>query len=319
MWTIDLPLRVLVSKNNWFQLNLNGYRNAHFRTLDKAKKLFADLAEPLIRHLPKLGRVHITYTVYMPSNRRYDTANVCSIVDKFFSDVLVSCGKLTDDNSEVLLSTTYVPGGVDRGNPRVEATIELADPANDNIKPKAGTTPSTATKDTNLKIQIVETELHAAIRTYVRSMIAVQPGNRIDIELRATRGDDGFIANIDILPDGTAPAVAAEVTKAVPVTTPAKGGLFTKHAEMPAPAPIAVDTAEIVQETVEPEPTVEAEPEPTPVVEVRTSVFSTNAGRDTVDEPDEDAGEGETPLKPSIFSGLRRPVNSSAEAALATA
>lgn len=124
MWTIDLPLSVTVGADKKFILNLNHYRNAHFRTLDKAKKRFTELVRLRIRHLPHMDKVNITYTYFAPSKRLADTNNICSIVDKFFADTLVSAGKLTDDNCLMLLETKFRFGGVDRGNPRVEATVE---------------------------------------------------------------------------------------------------------------------------------------------------------------------------------------------------
>ena len=132
MWTITLPLAVPVSTKKWMMLNLNVYRNAHYRDLDKAKKGFADRVFPLVRDLPKLDKVLIAYSLFTPNKRTVDTANVCSVVDKFFSDVLVSAGKLEDDNCKVLPTVAYSWGGIDIDNPRVEANIHPLGP-NTNI------------------------------------------------------------------------------------------------------------------------------------------------------------------------------------------
>ena len=104
-------------------LNMNHYRNAHHRTLSKAKIEFHDRVKPLALTLPKLGKVKITDDLFTPNKRKVDVANVCSIVDKFFRDVLVNTGRLEDDSCSLLLSVEYRFGGIDVNNPRVDATI----------------------------------------------------------------------------------------------------------------------------------------------------------------------------------------------------
>lgn len=130
MYVVDLPLRVQISKNTKFILNLNHYRNAHWRQLDPAKKAFKQAVQPLILDLPVFERVEIHYTFFAPDNRLSDTSNITSIVDKFFCDALVECGKLSDDNRLVVVETRSRFGGVDKGRPRVEACIV---PVRDNL------------------------------------------------------------------------------------------------------------------------------------------------------------------------------------------
>jgi hypothetical protein len=131
MWTISLPLAVPVSTNKWMMLNLNVYRNAHHRTLDKAKKEFTARVKPLVQHLPKLDKILIAYELFTPTKRSVDTANICTIVDKFFSDTLVHAGKLEDDNCNILPMVAFSFGGVDNTNPRVDAHIHLIGPNTD--------------------------------------------------------------------------------------------------------------------------------------------------------------------------------------------
>ena len=88
VWEVHLPLRVALSKNKHFMLNLNQYRNAHHMTLNNAKIKFAESVSPLIRHIPKLNKCSFLYTYYAPSKREVDISNVCSVVDKFFSDAV---------------------------------------------------------------------------------------------------------------------------------------------------------------------------------------------------------------------------------------
>lgn len=128
MWTVNLPLAVPISAKKWFFLNLNVYRNTNRFDLDKAKKAFTARVAPLLDNVPQLERILIAYSLFTPTKRSVDTANVCSIVDKFFSDTLVHTGKLEDDNCKILPIVAFRFGGIDNINPRVEATIHSIGP-----------------------------------------------------------------------------------------------------------------------------------------------------------------------------------------------
>lgn len=121
---ISLPITVPVSKAKSFSLNLNQYRNAHYQTLNKAKKNFHVLVSPLLKDLPIFQNITMMYTLFPPSMRDLDVANVCSIVDKFFSDTMVHNGRIIDDNFNYLPQVTYKFGQIDKTNPRVEVCIE---------------------------------------------------------------------------------------------------------------------------------------------------------------------------------------------------
>lgn len=124
MWNIQLPTSVPVTKTKKFFLNLNHYRNAHHFILSKAKIEFHDIVLPLLSGLPKLDAVNLTYTLFTGTKREADTANVCCIVDKFFSDTLVSAGKIDDDNYKIVKDVNFRFGGLDKNNPHVIVTIE---------------------------------------------------------------------------------------------------------------------------------------------------------------------------------------------------
>jgi hypothetical protein len=187
-----------------------------------------------------------------------------------------------------------------------------------------------------MKITIVESEIQEAIRAHIERQITVKPGMAITMEIRATRGDDGFIANIDISPakDGAihlGPEPTAEkVTVPAPLPAPVE-----VQAEAPAAIRPRVTRAKLteVQPTViEPakdetpfdggEPMVDNStevagdgvrvdegdaPEPT------KSVFSSkvNEAADAAAAADDGVQEveGSAPLKRSIFAGLARPTN----------
>jgi|TARA_Y100000114_G_C11743652_1_gene320401 hypothetical protein len=122
MVTLTLPLEVFYTKNKKFILNLNNYRNAHYRVLSSAKKTYSDnLVEEIEKwnDIPRFDNpVDLEYVYYAKSNRRVDVSNPCSIIDKFTCDALVRVGILEDDSSKQIKSITYVYGGVDKDNPR---------------------------------------------------------------------------------------------------------------------------------------------------------------------------------------------------------
>lgn len=277
-------------------LNLNHYRNAHFRTLDKAKKEFKDLVTPLIRHLPSFLQVRITYTYFAPSQQLSDTSNVTSIVDKFFCDALVECGKLTDDNRTVVLSTHSQFGGVDKANPRVEATIELPGTNHPDGLLSSTQQPFEAERqEQDLKITIIETEIQEAIRNHVRSIISVKDGMEITMNFSATRGEDGLTAFIDISPAKDGDKTPAATTVVQPQT----------EVEKPAPA-----VRQARQSQTDKTPTTAPAPEKVeekPPFEENDTSSQHRAGGPSDAGDNEETVAGEKPLKASIFSGMRRP------------
>lgn len=151
-----------------------------------------------------------------------------------------------------------------------------------------------------MKITIVETEIHEAIRAHINSQIAVKAGHDITIELRATRGEEGFIANIDISPSKNAQAeqVMVPETQALTETTaPTKPNRITRA---PKPQQTPVEAQEWSEE-VHPE--------------ITDSPFEadTAVSTETIGDPEPDGVEeveGSQPLKArSIFANLPRPTN----------
>ena len=121
---IDLPLEVYYSKNKKFILNLNNYRNAHYRILSSAKKIYAENLVDRISHPKYEEPVVLTYTYYAKSKRRLDVSNPCSIIDKFTCDALVKAEVLEDDSFEHIKEVIYKFGGIDKDNPR--CVLEIA-------------------------------------------------------------------------------------------------------------------------------------------------------------------------------------------------
>lgn len=125
------PLKVLMSKIKYFRLNLNQYRNTHYRLLNTCKINYKEIMKKQISKAKPFKKVLCLYKVYFGSKRCYDVGNVCSIHEKFFEDALVELGKLPDDNTEYIPLVIYLGCGIDKENPRVE--IEVMDLTKDNI------------------------------------------------------------------------------------------------------------------------------------------------------------------------------------------
>lgn len=184
MWIISVPLKVQISKKGYFALNLNVYRNAHYMTLNKAKVIFKELIIPFLVQIPKLKCCSLEYVLYPKTNRLCDVSNVCSIVDKFFSDAFVESGHLEDDNYTFIKDIKYRFGAVDPENPRVDVIITTEEP----VKGK-----------NNMQIILVESEIKEAIKLYMQKNIGLSKDRDIAVEFVATRGSDGLKANIDVL------------------------------------------------------------------------------------------------------------------------
>lgn len=257
-YVISSPLSVPTTSNKRFYLNLNQYRNAHHFTLARAKVNFHEIMAPRVKSLPQFDTVHLIFTLFPRTEQLVDTSNVCSIVDKFFSDVLVKCNKIKDDNRKIVLSATYRYGEIDRLNPRVEVTIVPGEFASAvaTEQPKG---------EKPMQITINQVEIEKAIEARIRSQIMVRDGFRIDIDLKATRGPEGYQAVIDIVEDDAAPApnrstgvneVATEV-KSSRTSAPAKASPKSERpTAVTKPKAEKVEKAEIpveLQPATEPE------------------------------------------------------------------
>jgi hypothetical protein len=297
MWTFSLPLKIFVSKNSDFSLNLNQYRNAHFQVLNKAKRNFESLAIGLIRGLPKLERCTLEYELFPGTAQLCDTNNICSIVDKFFSDALVEAGILPDDNYKYIFSSTFKFGRIDRENPRVDVTIRSPDHPIYEVPPE----PLTREKSMNIKTVVLLTpeDVSQALATFVRSHMTVPENSDI---------------NMETLPTGEIQVVF--VTKAPEKETKTRKTKLEPKAAMallqglpPEPDRQAFNPPEPVQATpVAPQVAEEkghAEPLEKPVILAPTPT------EPPTDAPEATETEGGPvpPKKPSIFGAFKRPQN----------
>ena len=110
---LKLPMRIRTSSKKVTALNLNVYRNLHYRSLTALKHKFQDLGKKLLHeaNVPPLGRIQLRYQVFAKTKREFDVANICSIVDKFFSDTLQHAGIIEDDNWKFLDNVSFGFGG----------------------------------------------------------------------------------------------------------------------------------------------------------------------------------------------------------------
>lgn len=120
-----IPLYTYIGSKR-FSLNLNQYRNAHFRDLARAKKNIEGLVFLALRDrgLKLEAPIKVTITLWKESKRLRDLSNVCSIADKFVLDAIVKCGIINDDDCETIPFVEYIYAGIDRENPRMDIKLE---------------------------------------------------------------------------------------------------------------------------------------------------------------------------------------------------
>ena len=141
-----------------------------------------------------------------------------------------------------------------------------------------------------MQITIMQTEIETAIRNHILGLISVRENMKIDIDLRATRGSEGFTAVVDIMPDD---GPGNKQTK--PQTAPAK--TTAPVAEKPAPAKTEAPKAEVEEAQPEAEPEAEVEAAP------KKGILP--FAKKEAEPAPEPTGE---PTK-SIFASLKKPVN----------
>ena len=129
MMKIVLPLTVTLPRkkvsDKVFILNLNVYRNSHHMTLNQAKIAWKEIVAQSTTGMVNADSspFNFTYTVFPATNRKFDLANVLSIIQKFTDDALIEFGFIPDDSYKIIPKIDYRFGEVDKDNPRVELEI----------------------------------------------------------------------------------------------------------------------------------------------------------------------------------------------------
>ena len=96
IYSFILPCYQYIGRKR-ISLNLNWYRNAHYRQLAQIKKAW----QPVKDELFIASHIDIKYTFYKGDNRRTDAMNWIAVADKFFLDWLVNHGCIPDDDTKV--------------------------------------------------------------------------------------------------------------------------------------------------------------------------------------------------------------------------
>ena len=137
MITLDVPTFVMLPKKTKDDekviLNFNTYRNMNRFKLGHVKNVFYDQFKPemdrvkAVYNMMMKSRVNyykeqfatdyeqefkLRYTITAANKRKFDIANMCTIIDKFTCDCLVKDGFMPEDNWGYLTEVTYAFGGV---------------------------------------------------------------------------------------------------------------------------------------------------------------------------------------------------------------
>ena len=86
-----------------------------------------------------------------------------------------------------------------------------------------------------MQIILIQAEIEVAIRNYVNSKVKIAAGQDIRIDLSASRGPEGFRANIDIV-DAEVPIEAIFIPRAATTAAP-KTAVVEADEPTPAPTP----------------------------------------------------------------------------------
>lgn len=315
MWIISLPLAIAVSKKKDFPLNLNHYRNAHHFTLNKAKENFHELAKVLIAKsgIPRLERLTLEYIVY-PGNRQiFDVNNICSVADKFFSDSLVKCEVLKDDNYKFIAESQFRFGCIDRENPRVDVIIRSPD------IPSVAPEVLKESEQSDMKISTVITltalDMSVALREFMDKRGVTVPDG--DFALTLDNGTSGYQVRFEKGESEPAKphkkqkmepkAAMEELNKAIASKTPDVavenlGAIKTSEVVNKEPPPVATETLPFdATKTVASSPAPEAAAAPGAKEEVKEAAPEA--------KPAEPAPAVVVTKAPSLFAAFVRPKN----------
>ena len=226
---ITLPWRIPYGKKKvqYFYVNLNQYRNTHFHILNSVKRTFEDMVSKSVLALPAIEQAELTYLIYPHQNKKLDVSNVCSIADKFFSDLLTLHSKIPDDNFGHIQKVTYAYGGKsDRGYSYIEVFIDI-------IKLQ---------EEDTVRMLFTKTDVLSVLAAHVAGI--VREGTEFELEIKGT-GDEMEVhvitsasADSDVAEDKPKPAPTKRAARKPAVTKPVVG-------EKPEPEPEEQDESPV--------------------------------------------------------------------------
>ena len=154
VFRIRLPMRIKTSSKKRQALNLNVYRNLHFRSLSAQKNKFYEIATKLLKDVPPLGVITLHYDVFPQTKRRLDIMNPGSIVDKYFSDTLTETGVILDDDLFNIPHVSFAFGGYAEEEHILVTITE--------IEPRKVSTP--------MRVLLDHDDIQSALTTYVSTL-----------------------------------------------------------------------------------------------------------------------------------------------------
>lgn len=142
-----------------------------------------------------------------------------------------------------------------------------------------------------MQITLIQSEIEQALKNYINDIMSVKDGMEIEIQLKATRGEEGTTAIIDIVPQKPKAARGGRSSGEIPAKAePVKA----------AAAPVKAEPAQAVAESV-------AEAEADDAEQVAEQGQEPEAQEPAPVEAEQAPAE-EAPRK-SLFAGLSKPQN----------
>lgn len=142
-----------------------------------------------------------------------------------------------------------------------------------------------------MQITLIQSEIEQALKNYINDIMSVKDGMEIEIQLKATRGEEGTTAIIDIVPQKPKAARGGRSSGEIPAKAePVKA----------ATAPVKAEPAQAVAESV-------AEAEADDAEQVAEQAQEPEAQEPAPVEAEQAPAE-EAPRK-SLFAGLSKPQN----------
>lgn len=121
---ITLPVYLNLTKTKQTFVAMSWFRNAHFHSQNKAKKMMHELLIPQLTNFRPVTLYYSVLYVYYYKNVVSDLPNAGALASKFFNDSLQTLNLVPNDNVKYLLAEHYVVGGQDKLNPRIEIHIK---------------------------------------------------------------------------------------------------------------------------------------------------------------------------------------------------
>ena len=143
-----------------------------------------------------------------------------------------------------------------------------------------------------MQITLIQSEIEQALKNYINDIMSVKDGMEIEIQLKATRGEEGTTAIIDIVPQKPKAARGGRTSGEVPAKVEPVKAAAAQAVAKAEPEPVAESVAEAEADDAEQVAEQAQEPEAQEPAPVEA----------------EQAPAEEAPRK-SLFAGLSKPQN----------